>query len=187
VAVNDTLDLVFSLLTLAVNIAVVALTVIALWAKTGDRPSELRDRTWDRVAEVALPLAFAIALTATLGSLYYSEVRNFIPCKLCWYQRIAMYPLPVLLGIAWWRRDRGIRVYAIPIAAIGAALSIYHYQLEWFPSQATAACAVDAPCTVLWLTPRPLGYISIAFMALSGFLAVIWLTWIAGQRRARES
>jgi disulfide bond formation protein DsbB len=184
--VNDTVDLLFALLTVVANVAVLYFTWVALVAKTGDRAAAYRDRTWDRVADVAIPLAAVVGLTAMLGSLYYSELRHFIPCRLCWYQRIAMYPMPVLLGIAAWRRDRSIRAYAIPLAAIGAAISIYHYQLEWFPKQTSLGCTLDAPCTVLWLSPRPFGFMSIAYMALSGFLLIIWLTWIAGQRRAAE-
>ena len=84
------------------------------------------------------------------GSLYFSEVAHFVPCRLCWYQRIAMYPLVLLLGIATLRRDRGIRLYAIPLAAIGAAVSIYHVQLERFPDQASF-CSLEAPCN---LPPR---------------------------------
>ena len=78
------------------------------------------------------------------GSLYFSEVAHFVPCRLCWYQRIAMYPLVLLLGIATLRRDVGIRLYAIPLAAIGAAVSIYHVQLERFPDQAHVLLARGA-------------------------------------------
>lgn len=178
---QDTFDLAFALLTVVANVAVLFFTWVALVAKTTDRAAAFRDRTWDQVAEVAIPLAALVGLTATLGSLYYSEIRNFIPCQLCWFQRIAMYPLPLILGIAAWRGDRQIRSYVIPMAAVGAAISVYHYQLEWFPSQGTIACSAEIPCTVVWI--RELGFISIPFMALSGFLLIIWLTWIAGQRQ----
>ncbi len=71
----------------------------------------------------ALWLAFAVALTATVGSLYFSEVAGLEPCTLCWYQRIAMYPLAVILGVAAWRGDWGVRRYAAPLAAIGAVVA----------------------------------------------------------------
>ena len=76
------------------------------------------------------------------GSLYYSEVAHYTPCALCWYQRIAMYPLVLLLGIAAFRRDIGIRLYAIPLAAIGAVISAYHYLLEWGIDVSRGACVV---------------------------------------------
>ena len=124
-------------------------------------------------------LAFTVALVAFLGSLFFSEYADFIPCRLCWFQRIAMYPLPLLLGIATLRRDRAIRVYAIPMALVGAAISIYHYQLERFPSQTHLSCELDSPCTTVWFWK--FHYISLPLMALSGFLLIVWLTWIAGQ------
>ena len=103
-----------------------------------------------------------------------------MPCRLCWYQRIPMYPMAVSLSIAAARGDRRIRAYAVPLALVGALISAYHYQLEWFPEQASPACTADAPCTIVWV--RELGFVSIPFMALCGFLAIAWLTWIAGQR-----
>ena len=80
---------------------------------------EARQRLGELLDGQEIPLAFVVATVATLGSLYLSEVANFVPCRLCWYQRIAMYPLPVLLGVAWWKRDDGVRRYALPLAIIG--------------------------------------------------------------------
>lgn len=172
----------FAMLTVIANLAVVSFIAIALMARDGGSAGELRDRLWDRVGQIALPLAALVGLTALLGSLYYSEVAHYIPCRLCWYQRIAMYPMPLLLGIAAFRRDHDIRRYVIPLALVGAAISIYHYQLEWFPSQSSPACTLDAPCTVRWVFE--LGFISMPYMALSGFALIAWLAWIAGQRPA---
>ena len=85
----------------------------------------------ERATPYALVLAWVPALLAMGGSLYFSEIAHFPPCPLCWFQRIAMYPLVLLLGIAAFRRDVGIRTYAIPLAAIGAVVSVYHLLLEW--------------------------------------------------------
>jgi disulfide bond formation protein DsbB len=176
----ETFNLLFALLTVLANVAVVVFTATAVAARSSARAAAFRNDLWDRVSEVALPMGFAVALTATLGSLYYSEVANFPPCELCWYQRIAMYPLAVLLAVAWRRGDRVVRRYVMPLALIGAAISIYHYQLERFPDQAGFSCAVDNPCTLVWVWM--FRFISIPFMALSGFALIAWLTWIAGQR-----
>jgi disulfide bond formation protein DsbB len=173
-------NLLVALLTVTANVAVVAFTAIAIAARFSDGAAAWRDRMWDRTADVALPVAFAVGLTATLGSLYYSEVAHFPPCELCWYQRIAMYPMPVLLAVAWWRGDRRVRRYVLPVVAIGALIAAYHYQLERFPEQASLSCSVETPCTVVWVWL--FHYISIPFMALSGFALIGWLTWIAGQR-----
>ena len=128
------------------------------------------------LAPVALPLAAAVAVTATAGSLYFSEVAHFVPCKFCWFHRIAMYPLALILTIAAVRRDRTVRRYALPLAAIGATVSTYHVQLERFPSQKTF-CAVEVPCTIPPL--NEFGFVTLAVMALCGFLAVTGLLLVA--------
>jgi disulfide bond formation protein DsbB len=125
------------------------------------------------VRAVRLWLAWLIAAVSMAGSLYFSESANFPPCKLCWFQRIAMYPLAVVLLIAAVRRDDGIRRYAVPVACIGAAISAYHYLIEWRPSLSSGSCDVLAPCTVPWF--REFGFVSLAFMAFCGFAAIVSL------------
>ena len=179
-----TVNLILALLAMLALAGVLMLTLAAVAARISRSGGAWRDRVWDRTAEVALPLAGVIAIVAMAGSLYESEVAHFVPCRLCWYQRIVMYPLAVILPIAAVRRDRRVRTYVLPLALIGAALAAYHYQLEWFPQQGSPACTVDAPCTTVWV--RELGFVSIPFMALCGFAAIAWLTWIAGQRAGWE-
>lgn len=125
-------------------------------------------------------LAFAVAATATLGSLYFSEVANFTPCRLCWFQRIAMFPLAVTLLVAAVRRDRGVHWYVAPQALLGFCVSVYHYVIEWFPQLEKTSCEVTAPCTAVWF--REFGFVSLAFMAGSGFLAVLALLLVRFER-----
>lgn len=125
------------------------------------------------VKPAALWLAWLIAAVAMAGSLYFSEEANFVPCKLCWFQRIAMYPLALLLLIAAVRRDVGVRMYAVPLAVVGAAISTYHYLIEWRPSLGSGTCELTAPCTVPWF--RQFGFISLPLMALCGFAAIVAL------------
>jgi disulfide bond formation protein DsbB len=125
-------------------------------------------------------LAFLVALLATLGSLYFSEVAGFEPCLLCWYQRIAMYPLVVILGLAAWRRDGSAWIYAAALAAIGAVIAAYHILLEWFPDLSSGACDPDNPCTLVWF--RVFGFISLPTLALTAFLLI--LTLVTFRRRA---
>src|SRR6478752_2902932 len=80
----------------------------------------------ERLGSTTLVLAAIAATIATLGSLYLSEVAHFPPCKLCWYQRIAMYPLVVVLGVAAARRDTGVRLTGAILAGLGACISIWH-------------------------------------------------------------
>ena len=138
----------------------------------------------DAVRHARLWLAWLVAAVAMAGSLYFSETANFAPCKLCWYQRIAMYPLALLLLIAAVRRDQGIRRYAVPLAVVGAAISTYHYLIEWRPSLGAGTCEISAPCTVPWF--REFGFVSLSFMALCGFAAIIALLTLGPPATPKE-
>ena len=107
-----------------------------------------------------------------LGSLYFSEVANYIPCRFCWFQRVAMYPIALIGFVAFIRRDAGARFYVLPMAAIGACISGWHYLIEWRPSLDTGSCLATGPsCTDIWF--RSFGFLTLAGMALIGFLALI--------------
>ena len=128
-------------------------------------------------------LAFAVAAIAMSGSLYYSEVAHFVPCELCWFQRIAMYPLAVILLVAAITSDTRAWRYVVPIAAIGLLISVYHYQLELFPDQPTV-CSTTLPCSVRWVSVY--GFVSIAFMAGAGFIAILALQLAMARARRTE-
>ena len=118
---------------------------------------------------ITLELATMIAIGATLGSLYLSEIRNFVPCEYCWYQRIVMYPLALILLIATIRRDKNIIPYALSLSLSGLALSAYHYQLQLFPEQ-SSSCGFDASCTYRWI--EVFGFITIPLLALTSFVFI---------------
>lgn len=126
----------------------------------------------------AVGMAFIVAILATMGSLYFSEIAHFDPCRLCWYQRIAMYPLVVILGIAAVRRDSDAGIYVRALAAIGAVISTYHLALEWIPSLDTGACGIGPSCTVIWF--REFGFISLPMLALAAFLLIFTLLSVRG-------
>lgn len=166
---KDFFELFFSVLALAANLLVVGLIVLWVLARRSDTASLLLQQ----VGEVSLWLAGLIAVTSMAGSLYMSDVApKFTPCVLCWYQRIAMYPLAVLLVLAAVRRDQRIRFYGIVLAVIGAAISTYHYVVERLDIEA-GSCSASVPCNVPWF--EEFGFVTLAYMALSGFLAIIAL------------
>ena len=127
----------------------------------------------EKEGEWALKGAFLVALIATLGSLFYSEVAHFTPCTLCWYQRIFMYPQAVLFGLALWKKDRGIAVYGLVLSVIGALLALYHYllQLGVAPELPCAAIGYSAACSQRFV--MTFGYITIPLMALTAFLLIM--------------
>jgi len=127
---------------------------------------------------VALPLAWLVAAVTMAGSLYYSKVQGYVPCELCWYQRIVLYPFAVILAIAAWRRDSSIRVYAIPVLSIGVVISIYHSWIQWFPpSNGTSFCTAATPCTLKYVDE--FGFVTLPFMALSAAAVIIALLSIS--------
>ncbi|MCI0545209.1 MAG: disulfide oxidoreductase [Actinobacteria bacterium] len=134
------------------------------------------------MARPALWLAWMVATVATIGSLVYSEVIHFVPCRLCWFQRILMYPLTIILGVGAWRRDLAVRVYGIPLALIGLAISIWHYLIQVFPALEGEACDPINPCSARYV--EVFGFVSIPFMAGAGFtlIAVLLLFYVRPQR-----
>lgn len=116
-------------------------------------------------------LAWLAAILATAGSLFFSEWMGFIPCELCWYQRILMYPLVIFLGIAFYQNDRSIYRYVLPISLIGLFVSGYHYALQKLPSmQAFSVCTSGVPCSGQYI--NWLGFITIPFLALIAFTII---------------
>lgn len=169
---TDQVSLFLALLALAAQAGTVALAVTlavrALRPRTGWTHQAL-----DAVRPAALAIAATVAIVATLGSLYYSEVADFPPCRLCWFQRIGMYPLALLLPIAAWRRDPQVRWYGLPLALVGGAISVYHMLIERNPSLESGACEATNPCSIIWV--EELGYLTIPTMALSGFVIIALL------------
>jgi len=110
---------------------------------------------------------------AVFGSLYLSEVAGFIPCRLCWYQRIAMYPLLPVLAVAFIRGDAGVWRYGLPLSIPGLAIAAYHVVIQHVPSVEPPVCAGDVPCSAVYV--RVFDLISIPVMAGGAFLAITGL------------
>ena len=172
-----TMSVFYALLTVVADVFVAGTLVLLALSRVWPRAAYALEDAGRWLAPVGLPFAWIVALVATSGSLYYSEVAHYVPCNLCWYQRIAMYPMALLLGVATLKRDTRVSRYAIPLAVAGALISIYHYQLERFPNEAHIACTREAPCTVVWVWQ--FHFISLPLMALSGFALIATLLAIA--------
>jgi disulfide bond formation protein DsbB len=118
-----------------------------------------------------LMLSWITAIIATLGSLFFSEVMHFIPCNLCWYQRILMYPLAVSLGIAFYRNDQEVYKYVLPFSVAGMIVSGYHYGLQKIPFlQKFEVCTSGIPCSGQYI--NWLGFITIPFLAFVAFTII---------------
>lgn len=132
----------------------------------------------------AFAIAFAQALVGMLGSLYFSEIRHFAPCVLCWYQRIALYPIVLIAAFAIWQDDKKADRYILPLAGIGLAISVYHNLLYYkFIPEAIQPCTFGVSCTtplISWL-----GFITIPFLSMLGF-AVIVASMVIYRRTNKE-
>jgi len=124
-----------------------------------------------------LTYAASIAFLAFLGPLGYSEVLGFDPCKLCWYQRIFMFPLALGLSLGVFRKETSFKPYGMLLAGIGASISLYHVLMQWgVISSASASCGVvgqSISCNVIFV--HVFGYITIPVMALTAFVAIMVL------------
>ena len=116
-------------------------------------------------------LGLLIAALATSGSLYFSEIAHLPPCMLCWYQRICMYPLVVILAVGIWKKDKNIPFFVLPLSIIGTIISIYHNLLYYkIIPESLAPCTLGISCTtkqIEWF-----GFVTIPLMSLFAFIAI---------------
>ena len=113
-------------------------------------------------------LAFLVAAIATGGSLFFSEIAHFVPCELCWFQRICMYPLSITTLLAALANDRRVARYLLPLPLVGAGVSVYHLLIENGAIKEPSACLIGgAGCSVKWI--NEFEYMTIPTLALTGF------------------
>jgi len=156
-------------------IAAGALAALASLAGFGGPWRLVRGALWG----YELWAAFGVAALATGGSLFFSEIANFVPCELCWYQRICMYPLSIVTLLAALAGDYRVARYLLPLPAVGACLSVYHLLVENGVVGQSSACFVSAPggCATKWI--NEFGYVTIPTLTLTGFLLLLGLLGLA--------
>ena len=125
-----------------------------------------------------LKLGFLISLLAALFSLVYSEVIGFLPCYLCWYQRIFIFPLPFIFGVAIWHKDRKIVKYVLPLLLVGFVISVYQNFYYYF-APAAGPCDASSISCYQQLVSVFGGYISIPMLSLTTFLALLTVVLVA--------
>ena len=122
--------------------------------------------------KIARYLAWITAMLATSGSLFASEIAHFPPCVLCWYQRIAMYPLVLIIAVGILKKDKNLPFYVLPLAVIGGAVAVFHnllyYQL--IPHFAVP-CSLGISCTTKFI--EWFGFVTIPFLSLMSFMVII--------------
>ncbi len=171
-----------SVLGVAGQVIAAGLLAVGLLALAGLRAPLriLRELVWGH----ELWLVFVVAAIATGGSLFLSEVAGFVPCELCWYQRIAMYPLSVITLLAALARDHRVARYLLPLPFVGAGISVYHLLVENGVVEQTQGCLVSAPggCATKWIDE--FGYMTIPTLALTAFVLAFAFLLLAALERA---
>ena len=184
-------DTVTTLHDIAAVLAIIAIAGAVLMVAARVIPSVASVRFLDAMHRVQLPLAALVAITATSGSLYFSESgEHWVPCRWCWFQRIFMYSLAVILLVAAIRRDRNVKWFAVPLAAIGICASAWHILIEHRVVEESSACfniqscanpyrvsfgTLDFSSGTLVTSGLP---ITLAVMAFCGFAAILALLLI---------
>ncbi len=129
-------------------------------------------------------LVWAVALGATVGSLVMSELLHFVPCVLCWWQRLLIYPLVVVVGVAILKRDDSWVHSTLVLSGIGSVVAFYHSLLQWgiLPEQVAPCNAVVSCITkqIAWF-----GFITIPFMSFVAFGLIFAATWVYLRTRSR--
>mgnify|MGYP002513215903 FL=1 len=123
-----------------------------------------------------MQMIFIVSLLATLGSLYFSEIRMYEPCEMCWYQRILMYPIVILSFIGIIKDDSNVRLYVRVMSGIGVLMSTYHYALQKIPALGESAnSCMGVSCTVQYINWA--GFITIPLLALTAFIIIFILSF----------
>lgn len=153
---------------LAIAGVIGAVVLLAAHLTAGGR-AQLRQRLAGGTVDL-MRQAAAVALIATVGSLYLSNGVGFTPCVLCWYQRIAMYPLVVIAGVAALTRDSNGWRYGLPLSLTGLLIAIYHVALQYQPALDVVSCDASAPCTGRHVLV--FGFISIPVLSGAAFAVI---------------
>ncbi len=126
-----------------------------------------------------LPISFAISLMASVFPLVYSEIINFLPCYLCWWQRVFMFPLVLMFGVAFWDQDRRVIRYALPLLCAGFLVSVYQNFFYYFGENSSLPCDASGISCYQRLVSEFGGYISIPMLALTAFFSLLTLLAVA--------
>ena len=136
-------------------------------------------------AWVTIFSAWLVASVATLGSLFFSEVMMFPPCVFCWYQRICMYPLVVILSAGLFPVSKSVIKFSAPLALIGWVVAVYHNLLYYkILPESAAPCVRGISCTTVYI--EWLGFITIPLLSLLAFSAILILLFLTNKELSHE-
>jgi len=139
----------------------------------------------NKTSRLYLYLALVQSIIATLGSLFFSEIMKYPPCKLCWFQRIAMYPLVAILTTGIINRDKKVVWYALPLVVAGFFIALYHNLLYYgILPQSAVPCEAGVSCTTRFFAWY--GFITIPMLSLTAFTIIGILLFLFIKELKRE-
>ena len=138
-----------------------------------------KNKLLDFIDKHYLTLGFILSIFASLFTLVYSEIVGFLPCYLCWYQRIFLFPIPFIFGSAIWSKDRKIVKYVLPLLSVGFIISVYQNFIYYFRNTGSLPCDASGVSCYQHLVDEFGGYISIPMLALTIFLTLITIVLVA--------
>jgi len=174
---TETVDTVLASLGVLGQLAIAALLLAGVVAVVWPRALSRVAGSAADLQRQALWAGWIVAAIATGGSLYFSEIAGYVPCQLCWYQRIAMYPLSIILLVGAVLNDRRAAYYSLVFPVVGALIAVRHIYIEINPEAESAACQVGAPCSTKWIDE--FGYVTIPVLALTAFVLIALLLAVA--------
>jgi len=132
---------------------------------------------------------WAMSTLSVFGSLYFSEIMNLAPCKLCWWQRIFMYPIAVIMSVAILKKDKKAFMYVLPLSILGSLLAFYHTLLQAGVIKETLiSCTIDGSVSCANKQINWFGFMTIPFMSMVAFLGITALCgiWFYNQKTSAE-
>ena len=156
-----------------VDILILLFLIAVFYKKVLKKESALVDDFFSFIRKYYFLLAFLVVLVATLGSLFYSEIIGYPLCPLCWAQRIFIYPLVIIFGVALYYKNPGVIKYSIALSVFGLAIAIYHYISQVLQTSVCDVAPGGADCIVKYLNAY--GYITFPMMAITIFMIIIIL------------
>lgn len=169
----ETLNHLVGLGTLGIDAGVVALLALYFFGKGS--PLSRLVQAW------ALPLAFLFTLASIVVALIYSWYFGIVPCYLCWYQRVFLFPQVVLFAIALWKKDTGVWLYSVALSVIGACYALFNHYIQMVGESPLPCPAAGGDCLKRFLFEY--GFVTFPFVSLSGFALLIILMLFVRRRR----
>lgn len=169
-------------MTISSHVFLLLLLAYFLYTKILNRKIKIIENKLNLLKNKALQLALLVSITATSGSLFFSEILGYEPCKLCWFQRILMYPQVVIFSVALLKNKKDVAEYTLSLSLIGAFIASYHYLTTKFsasvPNSISNFCSTtEASCLIQYLSEY--GYVNIPMMSLTAFALLILFSYLS--------